>query len=254
MPIDITSYLQSITEECNALKNRVRHLIEDRHWATDGAWKESVLRALISRTLPSNYSVASGFVVTDSGPSTQIDVLIYDNTLPVLYKGGDLVFVPPAACVGIIEVKSSLNSTGFRQATVKLADNCGLVRRYETEKRLFSGIFAFEGNGTPGTLLEHIDAAAQGQESRIVNHVSIGPSTFIKYWPTHPESGQAHYRHWHHYEVEQMAPGYFVHNLMSFLAGENLVRGNNIWFPREGKEGRRVHARRFTERPADIAA
>ncbi|WP_145987412.1 DUF6602 domain-containing protein [Cupriavidus taiwanensis] len=254
MPIDITSYLKSITEECDALKNRVRHLIEDRHWATDGAWKESVLRALISRTLPSNYSVASGFVVTDSGPSTQIDVLIYDNRVPVLYKGGDLVFVPPAACVGIVEVKSRLNSTGFRRAAAKLADNCGLVLRYETEKRLFSGIFAFEGDGTSGRLLEHIDTAAQGQVTRIVNHVSIGPSTFIKYWPYHPDSGQAHYEHWHQYTVEQMAPGYFVHNLMSFLADEDLVRGNNVWFPREGKESRRLQVRHFMARPADIAA
>ncbi|MDQ0140969.1 DUF6602 domain-containing protein [Cupriavidus necator] len=251
MPIDITSYLQSITAECDALKDRVRHFIQGSHWATDGAWKESVLRALVSRTLPSNYSVASGFVVTESGPSTQIDVLIYDNRFPVLYKGGDLVFVSPAACVAIIEVKSRLSSTGFRDAAMKLADNCELILRYEEGKQLFSGIFAFDGDGATDILLQHINTASAGHQSRIVNHVAIGASTFIKYWQTDPVSEAPDYHHWHLYSLERMAAGYFVHNLMSFLAGEDLVRGNNIWFPEEGKEGRRVAARGFSMRPVN---
>lgn len=245
--MDITPYLKSISAECEALKDRVRDLINDRHWATDGAWKESVLRALISRTIPTTFTVASGFVVTEDGPSTQIDVLIYDNSIPVLYRGGDLVFVPPAACAAIIEVKSSLDATQFRDAAVKVANNCGLIRRYEPARRLFSGIFAYEGTPTPIRLLGHINQAANGQEGRIVNHVSIGTSSFIKYWSCNPESGERHYRRWHHYRLQDLAPGYFLHNLMSFLAKEDLIRGNNIWFPPEGKEARLTHTKPFTE-------
>jgi hypothetical protein len=66
--MDIARYMQSITSACDALQDRVRHMISGQHWATDGAWKESVLRALISRTLPLSFSVASAFVVTESGP------------------------------------------------------------------------------------------------------------------------------------------------------------------------------------------
>lgn len=237
MTLNILGYLQSITAECNAQKDRVRHFIGDAHWASDGAWKESVLRSMISRTLPGGYSVASGFVVTELGPSTQIDILIYDNSVPVLYRGGDLVFVPPSACAAVIEVKSRLGATGFRDATRKLSNVCELIHGYEPERRLFSGIFAYEGGpGTADTLLGHIASAAEGDQARVVNHASIGDNTFIKYWAAHPESGEAAYRHWHHYTLDCMAPGYFLHNLMSHLAGEDLIRGNNVWFPDSGKE------------------
>ncbi|WP_156773914.1 DUF6602 domain-containing protein [Paraburkholderia tropica] len=239
MAVDIVGYLKSLTAECNAQKDRVRHFIGLNHLLSDGAWKESVLRAMISRTLPATYAVASGFIVTEDEVSTQIDVLIYDTSIPVLYKGGDLVFVPPSACAAVIEVKSKLNATQFGAATQKLADICELVKRYEPRKRLFSGLFAYEQDGgSYQTLLGHIAAAANGSRRRVVNHAAIGNDTFIKYWREHPESGDAEYRTWHHYTLTDMAPGYFLHNLMSYLARENLIRGNNVWFPAEGKEGR----------------
>jgi hypothetical protein len=240
MPIDINGYLRSITAELMAQKNRVRHFIQLQHLPTDGAWKEAVLRAMISRTLPSRYAVASGFVITEQEASSQIDVLIYDTTIPVLYKGGDLVFVQPSACAAVIEVKSSLDATDFREATDKLADVCALIHQYERDSTLFSGIFAYEeSGGGSGTLLRHISSAAGGELGRVVNHASIGQDTFIKYWDRDPDEGRDNYDCWHHYTLTRMAPGYFLHNLMSFLAGENLVRGNNIWFPSEGKEARR---------------
>lgn len=239
MAIDIEGYLKSLTAECNAQKDRVRHFIGLNHLPSDGAWKESVLRAMISRTLPTTYAVASGFIVTEDEVSTQIDVLIYDTSVPVLYKGGDLVFVPPSACAAVIEVKSKLNATQFGSATQKLADICALVKRYEPRARLFSGLFAYEKDGgIHQTLLNHIAAASDGSHRRVVNHAAIGNDTFIKYWREHPVSGDEEYRTWHHYTLTDMAPGYFLHNLMSHLAGDNLIRGNNVWFPAEGKESR----------------
>lgn len=240
MPIDIAGYLKSITDELMAQKNRVRHFIGLEHLPSDGAWKEAVLRAMISRTLPARFAVASGFVITEQVVSSQIDVLIYDTSVPVLYKGGDLVFVQPSACAAIIEVKSSLDATTFRDAAKKLADICSLIHQHERDSLLFSGIFAYEENGgRDRTLLQHIASAANGERGRVVNHASIGPNTFIKYWTRNPDNEQDNYDCWHHYTLPDMAPGYFLHNLMSFLAGEELVRGNNIWFPAESKEARR---------------
>lgn len=239
MAIDIKGYLKSLTAECNAQRDRVRHFIGMNHLPSDGAWKESVLRAMISRTLPATYAVASGFIVTEDAVSTQVDVLIYDTSVPVLYRGGDLVFVPPSACAAVIEVKSRLNATQFGLATEKLADICALVKRYERRKRLFSGLFAYEQDGgNHRTLLNHIADAANGSYERVVNHAAVGSDTFIKYWRDHPDSEARGYRTWHHYTLTDMAPGYFLHNLMSHLAGDNLIRGNNVWFPAEGKESR----------------
>lgn len=246
MPIDIAAYLKSITAEFMAQKDRVRHFIGLDHLPTDGGWKEAVLRAMISRTLPSRYAAASGFVVTENEASSQIDVLIYDTAVPILYKGGDIVFVQPAACAAAIEVKSHLNATSFRDATKKLADVCALIRRHDRDTKLFSGIFSYDGDGgTHQRSLTHIASAADGEPNRIVNHASIGANTFIKYWSKSPDDGADGYERWHHYTLPGMAPGYFLHNLMSFLADEDLLRGNNIWFPAESKETRRNGVQRL---------
>ncbi|MGF6774867.1 DUF6602 domain-containing protein [Paraburkholderia sp. GAS334] len=236
--MDVTLYLKSITAECEALQDRVRYFIDDGHWPTDGAWKESILRALISRTIPSTFSVASGFVLTESGPSKQIDVLVYDNTIPVLYRGGDLVFVTPSACAAIIEVKSSLRANSFLAAIQKVADDSELILRYPRTRRLFTGVFSYDFHGgDPVRLLEHLDNAAQRSRNRLINHVSLGKSRFIKFWRQDPSNSRdREYESWHHYQLNAMAPGYFLHNLMSHLANDNLIRGNDVWFPPEGKE------------------
>jgi hypothetical protein len=67
--MDELEYFRSITLELQALKNRVRHFIRDKHWLTDGEWKESVLRAVLRRHLPQSIGVGTGFVITQDGPS-----------------------------------------------------------------------------------------------------------------------------------------------------------------------------------------
>src|SRR5579859_865097 len=114
-------YFRSLTGECEALRDRVRHFIEDRHWLTDGEGKESILRTMIGRNAPGSVRVGRGFVVSHQNVSTQIDVLLYDASHPVLYRDGDLVFIPPAACRCIIEVKTSLSPGDLGEACEKLA-------------------------------------------------------------------------------------------------------------------------------------
>lgn len=67
-------YFRSISTELDSLKNRVRHLINDQHWQTDGEWKESVLRTIIQRSAPLNMTVGRGFIVDRDRSSTQIDI------------------------------------------------------------------------------------------------------------------------------------------------------------------------------------
>jgi hypothetical protein len=93
-------YFQSLAIEVEALKDRVRYLIEDQHWQTDGEWKESVIRQVLRRHLPQSVSVSRGFIVTASTASRQIDVLIVDSSKPVLFRDGDLVFVTPRSGLG----------------------------------------------------------------------------------------------------------------------------------------------------------
>ena len=95
--MNIEKYFRSLSLELTALKDRVRDFINDAHWLTDGEWKESVLRSLIARNLPRDIQMGRGFILTPSGVSTQIDILLYSAESPVLFRDGDLVFVQPEA-------------------------------------------------------------------------------------------------------------------------------------------------------------
>lgn len=77
----LNEYFRSLSGECHALKDRVRHFINDAHWLTDGEGKESILRNLIGRNLPDTVRIGRGFVVSHEQVSTQIDVLFYDASI-----------------------------------------------------------------------------------------------------------------------------------------------------------------------------
>lgn len=225
----------------------MRYMIRDNHWPTDGEWKESVLRSLIRRHAPSTVSVGRGFVVSESGSSSQIDILIHDNAHPVLYRDGDLVFVAPAACRAAIEVKSRLTATSFRQALDKLADNAEFIRRGRGGHQAFIGLFAYEENRVQfDSALGSLANAARGSQRRTVDHVALGDSHFIKWWSITPSSPRRTHNAWHVYELPEMAAGYFLHNLLLHLSPDAHLYGETVWFPEESKETRRI-AQRFRD-------
>lgn len=233
-------YFRSISTELDSLKNRVRHLIHDQHWQTDGEWKESVLRTIIQRSAPLNMTVGRGFIVDRDRSSTQIDILIYDNSHPVLYKDGDLVFISPSACRAVIEVKTSVTRTSFLRAVEKLGDVAELARGTGVSRRqVFAGLFVYEEISWNG-ILAQLSAGADGRHQRIVDHVSAGPSQFVKFWTRDPATGRPPYQQWHEYGLYQMAQGYFAHNLITHLAPNDEVRRESVWFPEQGKEVRLV--------------
>ncbi len=65
--MNVESYFKSLSLEFTALKDRVRNFIDDAHWLTDGEWKETVLRTILSRSLPQDILIGRGFIVTPGG-------------------------------------------------------------------------------------------------------------------------------------------------------------------------------------------
>lgn len=235
-PPDELDYFRSITMELQALKNRVRHFIGNRHWLTDGEWKESVLRAVLRRHLPQSMGVGSGFVITPQGPSTQIDILIYDRTKPVLYQDGDLLIVTADLCLGIIEVKTHVEPAELRDALQKLADCRELVSR-SAQCRPVTGLFAFDhDDDRHEILLGELKAAGVGRTRRVVNCVALGQNLFARYWECRPEGPQRQADIYRAYRLPEMAPAYFVHNIFEALCAESVLTNNHIWYPAQGKE------------------
>ena len=54
---DIKKFYESVTAELMSVKDRVRNLIGNAHWLSDGRYKEAILKTIIGRFLPSGYSI-----------------------------------------------------------------------------------------------------------------------------------------------------------------------------------------------------
>jgi hypothetical protein len=239
--MDGQEHFKSMTLELTALKNRVENFIGSAHWQTVGEWKESVLRAVLRRHLPKSIGIGRGFVVSRSGPSTQIDVLLYDVNSPILYRDGDLVLVTPDAVRAVIEVKTSLQPSRVDEAFEKLAAIAESVRAHASRTERFFGLFVYEtGDLSAHTAALALQRVAQGRKERIVNCVSIGNREFVRYWAFHPEDRIFPLFAWREYDLPETAPAYFINNVIEFLCSDSVGYNNALWFPAEGKEPHRT--------------
>lgn len=230
MPGDARLFQESITQELDAIKNRVRHLIGNAHWGEEGRFKEAVLKNVIRKFLPSNLSVGTGFILRAEGDSddqnelsSQLDVIIYDNTLPLLFSEGDFIITTANNIRAIIEVKSRITHNTFAQV-VKQFDNSitpFIPLFIAREQKVFTGIFAFnfEGNIQSPTV-----EASLRNSSAIINHISLGPDLFIKKWNQTDGLGLAipvncQSDFYNFYALNNLSFSYFISNLIDITSG-----------------------------------
>src|SRR5215471_16457639 len=100
---DMMEHARGIAHQIAASRDRVRVLTN--HWPTDGSHREQLLRDIFAERLPSQCRVETGFVVTSTQQSRQVDVLIVDTRKPVVSRSSDgTVFVTPDSVLAMIEV------------------------------------------------------------------------------------------------------------------------------------------------------
>jgi len=250
--MNVTAHFESLTRELEALRDRVRNFsVATPHWQTDGEWKESVLRAVLRGYLPSHIEPLRGFVVTPRLGTRQIDLLLYDNRKPVLFRNGDLVFLTPDAALGIVEVKSKIHDrAGLRKALGLLADNAELIRGARRGGQdLFVGLFSYQTALAASRFQEVLDdlqSAAHGRRERIVSFVCLGCSHFQMFWRYRPESfDPTPYDAWHAYRLPDLAAGYFIHNLVAAVSGDSVENNLEAWFPQPSKELQKLGSEPF---------
>jgi hypothetical protein len=237
---DFLAYHRSLTDEIYSLKNRIRNLAS--HWGTDGEYKEVALRNILRRHVPESTLVGRGFIVTPYSTSTQIDVLVVDRDKPTLFKDGDLIFVTPDAVRAIIEVKTALEGPhAMAEALTKLSENEERCRDVKGIKEIWTGLFVYEGNSSRHeNLLRALGQAYQATKLP-VNCVSYGKEIFVRYWERgsvveSDEKGPV----WHSYDLKDVAPAYFIGNLVDSISSVDRETSSFAWFPiLEGKETRR---------------
>ncbi len=209
--MDNKTHFKTITQELEALKNRVRNYTQ--HWLTDGEWKESVLRSILRRHLPTTVKVGRGFVITKSGSSKQIDILIYDTSKPILYKDGDLVLVTPDAAKGIIEVKTSIDHSNLTNCLLTLCDNAQFINDNSMtyHKHRFFGLFSYDNKiDNIEYIMQSLYENVNEKNSRLIFYLCLGKSLFIRYWELNPDNEKRLHYKWHAYDLKNIAPAYFM--------------------------------------------
>ncbi len=239
---DFHAYHEALTDELHALKSRVRHLV--RNWGTDGEYKEAALRSVLRRHLPESLVVGRGFIVTQEGSSSQIDILIVDGSKPTLFRDGDLLFVTPDCVRAVIEVKTTLrDSTRLDDCTIKLAEVGKLCQRHR-QGSPWLGVFCYEQSlEDPELLLDAVEVAYR-RTNVAINSLAYGKDRFVRFWQEDEvERGDnslfASHGKWRAYDLTRLASAYFVGNVVDALSGLSQQNSAFAWYPLS--DGKRIH-------------
>jgi hypothetical protein len=145
----IAAYLESWGLELSARQNRIRHLIGDAHWLTDGHHKEAILRDFLSRYLPQECECSTGFVrcaSVDERCSPEVDIMLFSRRIHVPYfSEGGVSIIDPSSLLATIEVKSSFSMQPLTEAI----ENVKRVRELvvgvaQSPPDLWSAIFFYD--------------------------------------------------------------------------------------------------------------
>lgn len=240
MNISPEKFQMSITEELKIIQDRVRHLIGGIHWGEEGSYKEAILSSVIRRFLPTSMSLGTGFIIKkendDFKTSTQIDIIIYDNTYPVLFKEGDFIITTPENVKGIIEVKTKLNSSDISNAVSKATKNGNL-----TNQKIFNGIFAYDG-GNINIERENIPQnlkSALNNSKGTVNHLCLGEDIFIKFWQDSNTQNNCSNEYYSTYKIKNLSFSYFISNLIEHVSEKHMPE--RWWYSYPIKEGKETY-------------
>lgn len=229
---DIKKFHESIGRELFAVKDRVRNLIGSAHWGKDGEFKEAILKNIIRRFLPSQCSIGTGFVINEKEEVTsQIDIIIYDNTRPVLFKEGDFVVVLSHAVKGIIEVKTKINNTTeLKEIILKAEDNAKKITKTAVYPILFNGIFSYECNlsfSSISSSMKEYFFKSDCPATKKVNNISLGFDNFIHLWEGKPSIVKG-------YKIKGLSFSYLLGNLLEILDHQSWDR-QSFLFPLASK-------------------
>lgn len=150
-------YLSSISGELRAQATRVRDLIGDRHWLSDGHHKEYLLKNVVSRHVPSSVLVVRGFVVHPRRMdmvSNEQDLLFLDtSTMAPIFNQGDLCVAFPSQVLAAISVKTKFSQQDLKKAVEGLSSLQQVVAFSSVERPPWCGVFFFEADDTPAARL-----------------------------------------------------------------------------------------------------
>ncbi|MCU7870795.1 MAG: hypothetical protein KZQ98_20070 [Candidatus Thiodiazotropha sp. (ex Lucinoma borealis)] len=189
MSPDDAAYLYSWSNELMARADRVRQLIGDAHWLSDGHHKESLIREFLGRYLPNNLSISTGFVRAtgqERNCSPEIDILILDPAKhPPFFNEGGLSIVPPSSVVAHYEIKTMFTKQSLSAALTTIAETQLILTASVNPENIWRCACFYE---TPGsrtsesiekTLRETISEIFNSKELELPANTSINLASLL---------------------------------------------------------------------------
>ena len=143
-------YLESLGCELNAQADRVRNLIGNAHWLTDGHHKEYLLLAVLNRHLPSACIASRGFVIdtsTKSEASKEQDILIVDTSADApLFDQGGVIVATAHQVIASVSVKSTLTKANVKDAVKGLASLSRMCAGANSGREIWLGAYFYSPN------------------------------------------------------------------------------------------------------------
>ncbi len=219
-------FLQTLAAELTVQADRIRLLIGDRHWHTDGSHKEAILISLLSRYLPCGFIAVRGFVVNaadESLCSSEQDILILDTrTEQPLFLAGNVAIAYSDQTVAAISVKTTIDKKTIRDAGKGLKSIDLVDQRPIADWRIWRAAFFYR---VPD---KSIDAEAQivdwvrelGTDERYLgwNMLCVNPNVVLKAHSTHDVATDSLLTRYQGYSCPEMAAALFLSTLLDIIS------------------------------------
>ena len=139
---DPVGYLKSWSNELSSQALRIRQLIGDKHWPSDGRHKELILAAFLTRYLPTYLILGTGFITSqsvDDSCSREIDIIITDPSIePAWLHESGIIITPPAPVLAQIQVKSEYSAKTLAEILEGFASSASM---FSMDTCWFGGFF-----------------------------------------------------------------------------------------------------------------
>lgn len=242
---DLIEYHKTINKEICLLKDKLKYLT--KHPAENGRFREIILSNTIKKHLPAKYSIGTGFILKqcetrgDHEISSQVDLMVYDNSYPILFREGDFAIVTTDAVRAIIEVKTDFSRKGFSEAYNKACELGQFVLSNRDIEILpnpfFNGLFYFN-HSRSSARDNHVMNTIRGKHNDIpdndlyhlscVNHISLSDRVIYKYWHSNRDGSKHKF-----YCLDDLSYSFFLSNMLSHLEGRTMKDNTYIWYPHD---------------------
>jgi len=185
MDRSLKTLLESWSMELLARTNRVRALIGDAHWLSDGMHKERLVQAFVAARLPATLSADHGFVLDLAADecSPEIDVFVRDaaHSTPLLDESG-ITICHPLSVLAYCEVKSNFAAGSLASALQLIATTQKLICKSVDDARVWRAV-CFMGCSESRTNQSYLDTIS-AQLAQACDSLGNRGENCCRYLPT----------------------------------------------------------------------